>query len=121
MAWDRHCHRIRGASAGHGAYGSGLADALGDLAVGFRVAEWNRLQIFPHTPLECRGSNIERERRIEVLTAHVLEQRTDPRTQPAVVRLTHSEGKLALQPFDQLAIGSGKLDRANSALGGCNQ
>src|SRR5215471_10355105 len=60
MTGNRHGNAVCGAGASYGAGGARLSDRLRDLAVGARRTERNRLQIGPHAPLECSGTNVQR-------------------------------------------------------------
>src|ERR1700756_129582 len=61
MAWDCDRYRVCGTSAGNGAARAGLANGLGDLAVGPRDSEGNRLQICPNAPLKSSRADVQRQ------------------------------------------------------------
>ena len=105
MARNRDCNRIRRASARHGTAGAGLANRLRHLTVRPRRAEGDRLQISPNAPLKCSRADVQRQRGIQLPPCHLRKQSRDPGLQSAIVGLADRKGKLALQAFDQLAIG----------------
>src|ERR1700722_10008977 len=78
MARDHHRDRIRRASSRDRAGSVGPSNALCYLAIRPRRPEWNFLQICPHAPLKGRRTNVERQRPVQILPAHVPEQRTHP-------------------------------------------
>src|SRR6266849_8774498 len=59
MTRNRNRDRVRGTGSGDSTRGARLADGFRHLTIRTRGAEWNRLQIRPHPPLEGGGTNIQ--------------------------------------------------------------
>src|ERR1700733_3308724 len=62
MTRNSNGNRIGGASARDGSSSFGMSDAGGDLAIRFRCATRNPLQLLPNAPLERGGLNVQRKR-----------------------------------------------------------
>src|SRR5580700_7767550 len=118
MARNRDGYGIRRAGTRHGPAGGGLTNRLRHLAVRTCRTEWDRLQVSPHAPLKCRCADIQWQRVVQLPASHIPEQGCYPGLQLAFVGLAHGEGKLALQAFNQLAVGTRELDGANAPISG---
>src|SRR5258708_24433249 len=78
VAGDDEGGAVVGAGIGHRAYGFGLSDRLGDLAVAGGLAIGDLVERAPDFPLERGRLEIERQRQIRPLAGDVLEDGGDP-------------------------------------------
>src|SRR3984957_7637527 len=111
MAGDGDGDWVGGAGAGYGSRRGGLTDGLCHLAIRFCRTEGDRLQVSPHAALEGGGANVERQRRVAGVAAHLVQQRDAPWLEVAFVWLCLGEGEFTLQAFEQFVVGFRKLDR----------
>jgi hypothetical protein len=118
VAGNGNCDRVGRAGSGYGSRGCGLADRLGHVGVGTSCPEGDGLQMRPNAPLKCCRLNVQRQSGVHALAAHLAKQIFFPRAHGLVIAAADGERELVPQPLLEFAVGIGKLDSANSFVGG---
>src|SRR5213076_1376468 len=92
MARDYERDRIARARLRHCSGRFRIPNPPGHLGVRSRLPERDALQLLPHSPLECRGTNIERQIEIRFAAIEIREYRRDPAVQLAALVLDDAGG-----------------------------
>src|SRR5437588_10729668 len=117
MAGNGNRDPVRGTGASHRPGRARLTDRLGDLSIGLRGSERQRLQVSPDPFLERRRLDIKGQRAIELMARYLSQYGLGPRAHRLVIALTNGEWEFALQAFDQFLVTIPELNRADAFLG----
>ena len=121
MTGNCYCDPVCCASSRHCPGRGWLSDILGDVAVGARFAEGNRLQIRPHAALKSCGLDVERKCRIQLLARHVAQQFLRPLLYRIVIAAAIGKWEFMLQAVFKFFIRISELNCANTFGGSGNE
>src|SRR5439155_6458405 len=118
VAGDRQRGGIGGAGPCDRSRRLRVADALRDLAVGARLAEWDPLQLLPYSPLECGRPYVEWQVEIGFAPIEIGEDGAHPTMElAALVGDDACRRKLADEFGLERGVGVAERDAAHAALG----